>query len=932
MSDIANYQQEDNFETRLASKAATSDTTIEVQTSVSFTFSAPFYISVNPGSSNYEPMLVTGVSGTTWTVTRAVARYTGDSGSAKTHPAGTKVIISNNQQVFQDIVTAVNDKVDIGGDTMTGLLQFSGTGHAGLQVNSLTTAQRTALTGANGMLVYDTDLGLFYQYKGGAWASVDTGTTTPNASQTVAGVVEIATDAEVAAGTDTGGSGATLAVKPSQVPTLANQETFTAGEALAANVPACQSSTADEIVNLFLAGAGTKADFDTGTVTYVSACSPDTNKVAVVYVETSGLSLVAGTVTGSTVSWGTPQTIQAGAAAHIDICTIDTDKVAVVYRDEADSNKGQCVIATLSGTTFTIGSETTFETDAVLYCSVAKIDTDKILVSYYDATNTQGESIAATVSSTTPTFGSAVAFETDVIDTAVSSCQLDTDKALVAWNDTTNGTAEVRVATITSTSVSFSAAAVTVDGTLTTTNICVDQLTTDKAILTYIAGNDVYGLVVTVSGSTPTAQTQIIVSDDTTVEGAAASRGPRFCVALDSTTAAVAYTDGTSTFYAFIEISSNTVTARGSIDTGEGDGDYYGVSAVGDGDRIMIAFDDDDDSSDGTGLICANKGNADSYVGITTGSIAAANTGTVQKEGDLTGFSGLTAGVVYFGTYNGVTISPTDVFVGVATDTDEIVLSHSDGSRVEKGLFNAKGSMVVSHAAGDVLELPVGDSDAYLVARPDKPNGVAWVDYDRYYLPLTNWIDTDVGTGTKTDSGGYITFNTGSNSADREGKIRNILRGDSTDGLMQFDDFENGKKVIFEQYVRWDASSPADTEVRLGFGRVNQASAETASEPVAKFFINDAQPTIVWNDDAGSANTANVSITELNQSNHFKIEWIPGVSLVFTINGAIVGTKTTDIPTNTTAEDIRFFCTLITTTTSGAIATFGAEPIILIEK
>ena len=45
--------------------------------------------------------------------------------------------------------------------------------------------------------------------------TVDTGTPTPNASETVAGKVEIATTAEVNAGTDTGGTGATNVVIPS---------------------------------------------------------------------------------------------------------------------------------------------------------------------------------------------------------------------------------------------------------------------------------------------------------------------------------------------------------------------------------------------------------------------------------------------------------------------------------------------------------------------------------------------------------------------------------------------------------------------------------------------------------------------------------------------------------------------------------------------
>lgn len=56
---------------------------------------------------------------------------------------------------------------NIAGDTFTGLIQFSGTGHAGLKANNLTTTQRNALTASAGMLVYDTTVGDFYTYNTG---------------------------------------------------------------------------------------------------------------------------------------------------------------------------------------------------------------------------------------------------------------------------------------------------------------------------------------------------------------------------------------------------------------------------------------------------------------------------------------------------------------------------------------------------------------------------------------------------------------------------------------------------------------------------------------------------------------------------------------------------------------------------------------------
>lgn len=63
-------------------------------------------------------------------------------------------------------------KLKLSGGTLTGLLSFTGTGHAGLQLNSLTTTQRDALTPANGMLIYNSTTGTVQRYSGGAWVTV----------------------------------------------------------------------------------------------------------------------------------------------------------------------------------------------------------------------------------------------------------------------------------------------------------------------------------------------------------------------------------------------------------------------------------------------------------------------------------------------------------------------------------------------------------------------------------------------------------------------------------------------------------------------------------------------------------------------------------------------------------------------------------------
>jgi hypothetical protein len=83
------------------------------------------------------------------------------------NPSG--YITSSALSPYLTSATASSTYVELAGDTMTGLLQFSGTTHAGIRLNNLTTAQRVALTPTSGMLVLDTDLDEFCHYNGAGW-------------------------------------------------------------------------------------------------------------------------------------------------------------------------------------------------------------------------------------------------------------------------------------------------------------------------------------------------------------------------------------------------------------------------------------------------------------------------------------------------------------------------------------------------------------------------------------------------------------------------------------------------------------------------------------------------------------------------------------------------------------------------------------------
>lgn len=194
MSDLSLIPIQDWFETQLSQEWNGATGTVYVLATPSYTpTTTNTYIVVNPWKTNMQIAEITDYDPTAKTLTVSSISFEkglGISSTQQTHTTGSKVIISDNYQFWADIKTAINSKLDDTGGTMTGLLEFSGTTHGGIKVNSLTTVQRDALTPANGLIIYNTTTWEFQIYQGGAWSTIASGSTQPNASTTVLGKIK----------------------------------------------------------------------------------------------------------------------------------------------------------------------------------------------------------------------------------------------------------------------------------------------------------------------------------------------------------------------------------------------------------------------------------------------------------------------------------------------------------------------------------------------------------------------------------------------------------------------------------------------------------------------------------------------------------------------------------------------------------------------
>lgn len=115
---------------------------------------------------------------------------------------GTIVTFTNDMRLFNR--AAKTDRVNT--FSGSGAIRGSSTTIALLRSNYVTTAQRLAMTAANGDEVYDTDLGVKFDFLGGVWVQRgDTGTA--NASTTISGKTQIGTGSQLINRTGSGTQG-----------------------------------------------------------------------------------------------------------------------------------------------------------------------------------------------------------------------------------------------------------------------------------------------------------------------------------------------------------------------------------------------------------------------------------------------------------------------------------------------------------------------------------------------------------------------------------------------------------------------------------------------------------------------------------------------------------------------------------------------------
>ena len=268
---------------------------------------------------------------------------------------------------------------------------------------------------------------------------------------------------------------------------------------------------------------GTPVTFDADGIYYAVACfDSSNNKVVIAYADTGNsnyLTAIVGTVSGTSISYGSPVVVESSSGADYKGIAYDANaqKVVIGWRDAGNSNYGSAIVGTVSGTSISFGTKAAFNSAAAnVYGVTYDSNAQKVVFSYRDdgTGSGYGRSIVGTVSGTGISFGSATTFDANSYSNNISSGYDSTNnKVIVVFRDQGNsnyGTA--RVGTVSGTSISFGTAAVfNTEDTQGMSGGCVAEDVNAQKIIIAGDGGTSGGMVVsgTVSGTDITFDTPI---------------------------------------------------------------------------------------------------------------------------------------------------------------------------------------------------------------------------------------------------------------------------------------------------------------------------------------------------------------------------------------------------------------------------------------
>jgi len=190
---------------------------------------------------------------------------------------------------------------------------------------------------------------------------------------------------------------------------------------------------------------GSPTVFESAGVGWVSVTYDSiSNRVVIAYRDNDnsyyGTSIV-GTVSGTSISFGSAVVFQSSWSNYISSTYDSTNnRVVIAFQNFSSSYYGTAVVGTVSGTSISFGTAVVFESAATTYISATFDSTNnRVVIAYVDDGNSgYGTAIVGTVSGTSISFSTAIVFASAVTTYTVATYDSIDDRTVFSYPDGSN--------------------------------------------------------------------------------------------------------------------------------------------------------------------------------------------------------------------------------------------------------------------------------------------------------------------------------------------------------------------------------------------------------------------------------------------------------------------------------------------------------------
>ena len=441
--------------------------------------------------------------------------------------------------------------------------------------------------------------------------------------------------------------------------TSATGGTIADGKAVIVNANGTVSSVGQSALT---EAKGSEVEFESGAARNQAVVYDSANDKVVIFYKDENNSnygtAIVGTVSGDSISFGTAVVFESANSDNMAaVFDSSNSKVVVGYRDTGNSNAGTAVVGTVSGTSISFGTPVVFESGNTNNSMGMSFDTsaNKVVIAFRDTDDSRyGKAIVGTVSGTSISFGSPATYNSATTTYITIAYDIANNKHVIGYVSTSGN---AKVATVSGNSISFGSAVEFESGAAIYVQALYDP-NIERVHIFYGDGGDSdkgKAVIGSVSG------TSISFTSPSNFYTAAqvTKIGLSFNSSINAITVATRDNGGALNMYTTTATTSAyTFGSAFSIDTGVTTGNVNHAH-VPTADRTVLAFTDTGDSSKGKAVVYTGAGNvtnltSENFVGFMDGAALDGTNGEILSSCSIArNQTSLTPGQTYF-------VSPTD--------------------------------------------------------------------------------------------------------------------------------------------------------------------------------------------------------------------------------------------------------------------------------